>query len=53
MFYGQLFGAIIGVMVSATMFVYVLSLNDSGKISLGSAEWPAVGAVSQVCKYLY
>ena len=48
MFMGQLFGAVIGVLVSATMFVYVLWLNDTGKIELGSAEWPAVGAVSQV-----
>ena len=48
MFMGQLFGAIIGVLVSATMFIYVLWLNDTKKITLGSAEWPAVGAVSQV-----
>ena len=51
MFMGQLFGAIIGVLVSASMFIFVLGLNDSHKITLGSAEWPAVGAVSQVCSY--
>ena len=29
------------------MFIFVLDLSEDGKIELGSAEWPAVGAVSQ------
>ena len=42
----QLIGATVGVVASASTFLYVLELNDSGKISLGAGEWPAVGAVS-------
>ena len=47
MFYGQLLGAFIGVLVSSTVFIFVLFLNDTNRIHLGSAEWPAVSAVSQ------
>ena len=47
MFLGQLLGAAIGVLVSSSVFIFVLYLNDTNKIKLGSAEWPAVSAVSQ------
>ena len=47
MFLGQLLGAGIGVFASAATFLFVLDLSDRGDITLGSAEWPAVGAVSQ------
>ena len=47
MFYGQLLGAAIGVLVSSSVFIFVLYLNDTHRIHLGSAEWPAVSAVSQ------
>ena len=47
MFHAQLLGAAIGVLASASTFLVVLELNDSGKIILGSGEWPAIGAVSQ------
>jgi OPT family oligopeptide transporter len=47
MFFGQLLGAGIGVVVSSAVFIFVLFLNDTHRIKLGSAEWPAVGAVSQ------
>jgi uncharacterized oligopeptide transporter (OPT) family protein len=42
----QLLGALVGVLASATTFIYVIRLNDEGKIHLGSGEWPAIGAVS-------
>ena len=47
MFYGQLLGAAIGVLVSSSVFIFVLFLNDTNRIKLGTAEWPAVSAVSQ------
>jgi hypothetical protein len=47
MFYGQLLGAAIGVLVSSSVFLFVLFLNDTNRIKLGTAEWPAVSAVSQ------
>jgi OPT family oligopeptide transporter len=47
MFQAQLFGALVGVSASTATFVAILQLADDGKIDLGSAEWPAIGAVSQ------
>jgi len=46
MLQAQLLGALVGVLASAFTFLYVIDLNDQGKIVLGSGEWPAVGAVS-------
>ena len=47
MLHAQLLGALVGVLASAATYLYVLQLNDEGVITLGSAEWPAVGALSQ------
>lgn len=46
-FYAQMLGALIGVVVSAAVFILVLHLNSEGHITIGSAEWPAVSASSQ------
>ena len=47
MFRAQLLGATIGVAASGATFLAILALSDAGKITLGTAEWPAIGAVSQ------
>ena len=47
MFRAQLIGAAVGVCTSVSAFIGILALNDAGVITLGSAQWPAVGAESQ------
>ena len=46
MLQAQLLGAVVGVIASASTFLLVLELSDAGKLTLGSGEWPATGAVS-------